>query len=232
MGSVVFPVSIRKTQVLLLTKPQAFEKVDQPCEDSRKGFMWRLTEEAIRDGVKSTTRYRSKQPNKRGHRTQPQPQRQASGAKGGQAARRAAKVRRSHRMHGMYTSRSVPSAFDPLYGSAEVKVPYPPSTFHSGGVDCGYQMNEENNGNPFPASQAPLFSPTTPYMGSPLQHEMPVNDSALNMDTGSDGSFYTDSPSPPTDALPNPVSQDMWNTDLVLGSSYVQDMFGFRKYND
>ena len=61
--------------------------------------MWRLTDEAIREGVKSTTRYRSKQPNKRGHRTQqPQPQRQASGAKGGQAARRSARMKRSGRM--------------------------------------------------------------------------------------------------------------------------------------
>ncbi|KAF2732944.1 winged helix DNA-binding domain-containing protein, partial [Polyplosphaeria fusca] len=67
----------------------AFEKVDQPGEEPRKGFMWKLTNEAIQEGVKSTTRYRSKQPNKRGHRMgQPQPQRQASGAKGGQAAKR------------------------------------------------------------------------------------------------------------------------------------------------
>jgi hypothetical protein len=94
---------------------QAFEKVHQPCEESREGFMWRLTDEAIREGVKSTTRYRSKQPNKRSHRTQqPQPQRQASGAKGGQAARRSANLRRSKRMNGQYRndpyiSRSVPA---------------------------------------------------------------------------------------------------------------------------
>ncbi|EKG13176.1 Transcription factor fork head [Macrophomina phaseolina MS6] len=37
----------------------AFDKVEQaPGEDTKKGNMWRLTEEAIREGVKSTTRYR------------------------------------------------------------------------------------------------------------------------------------------------------------------------------
>lgn len=85
----------------------AFEKVDQPAgEEAKKGFMWRLTENAIREGVKSTTRYRSKVPNKRGCRSQnPAPQRQASGAKGGQAARKAARLRRSERLR---DSRSVP----------------------------------------------------------------------------------------------------------------------------
>ncbi|KAF2754992.1 hypothetical protein EJ05DRAFT_118443 [Pseudovirgaria hyperparasitica] len=46
----------------------AFQKVDNPetGDSSKKGFLWRLTQEAINDGgVKSTTRYRSKQPQKR-----------------------------------------------------------------------------------------------------------------------------------------------------------------------
>lgn len=74
-----------------LTGRKAFEKVDQPGsgEDQKKGFMWRLTPQAIRDGVKSTTRYRSKVPNKRSSRSHhPAPQRQASGAKGGRQTRR------------------------------------------------------------------------------------------------------------------------------------------------
>lgn len=50
--------------------------------------------------MKSTTRYRTKLPNKkRGYWSQnPAPQRQASGAKGGQAARKAARQRRSERL--------------------------------------------------------------------------------------------------------------------------------------
>lgn len=88
--------------------------------------MWRLSADAIREGVKSTTRYRSKVPNKRGYRSHhPQPQRQASGSKGGHAARRSVRMRRSNRLHdggggGGYTSdpyagRRAPAAFDSMY---------------------------------------------------------------------------------------------------------------------
>ncbi|KAH7024251.1 hypothetical protein B0J12DRAFT_386406 [Macrophomina phaseolina] len=73
----------------------AFDKVEQaPGEDTKKGNMWRLTEEAIREGVKSTTRYRkphskrgAKNPHGQFHHP-PAAQRQAAGSKGGQAARR------------------------------------------------------------------------------------------------------------------------------------------------
>ncbi|KAI8932260.1 hypothetical protein NX059_010461 [Plenodomus lindquistii] len=105
----------------------AFEKVDQPGEESRKGFMWRLSASALREGVKSTTRYRSKVPNKRAHRSHfPQPQRQASGSKGGQAARRSVRMRRSERMAAAGEYRSVPVGFDPMAGF--------------GGVDNGMGM--------------------------------------------------------------------------------------------
>jgi hypothetical protein len=81
--------------------------------------MWRLTPDALREGVKSTTRYRSKAPNKRAHRTHlPQPQRQASGAKGGQAARRSAYLKRSKLRPEPYVARSVPAAFDSGFGLA------------------------------------------------------------------------------------------------------------------
>ncbi|KAJ9666287.1 hypothetical protein H2201_003475 [Coniosporium apollinis] len=83
-----------------LSMNAAFQKVDSATgPETKKGTSWRLTEDAIRNGVKSTTRYRSKIPNKRGGRSQhPAPQRQASGAKGGQAARKAAKFRRAVRL--------------------------------------------------------------------------------------------------------------------------------------
>jgi hypothetical protein len=52
-------------------------------EQKRTGG-WRLTEEAIREGVQATSRYRNRPtPNKRKRRT---PKRQASGAKGGRAS--------------------------------------------------------------------------------------------------------------------------------------------------
>ncbi|KAL1622266.1 hypothetical protein SLS56_008838 [Neofusicoccum ribis] len=77
----------------------AFQKVElPPGEDAKKGNMWRLTEDAIRQGVKSTTRYRPKPQRSRGAKTPqkvhlhpPAAQRQAAGAKGGNAARRSAR---------------------------------------------------------------------------------------------------------------------------------------------
>lgn len=195
--------------------------------------MWRLTEEAIRDGVKSTTRYRSKQPNKRGHRSQPLPQRQASGAKGGQAARRSAKVRRSHRMHDLYTSRSVPSsAFDSLYDSTDTPMPYPPSPYYGREPDFGYHIKAEQPHSPFPGTQPALFSPPKSYIGSPLSHGLPVNDASFMMDHSPESSLYTDSPSPPADGLPTPASQDVFSNDLTLGLPYMQDMLAYQEYAD
>ncbi|KAL1651079.1 hypothetical protein SLS61_005597 [Didymella pomorum] len=121
----------------------AFEKVDSPSDATIKGFMWRLTEAALVEGVKSTTRYRSKAPNKRSHHTQPQPQRQASGAKGGHAARRTANLRRSQRAReaGMF-HRPTPSS-DPYsnigYTSEwEDNAVYTPGSVYSNRVDSPY----------------------------------------------------------------------------------------------
>ncbi|KAL8731837.1 MAG: hypothetical protein Q9166_003121 [cf. Caloplaca sp. 2 TL-2023] len=80
-----------------------FKKVDQdlPTDDAKRGFIWVLEPSALADGVKSTTRYRKFGSNKKvakpGHAA---PERQRSGAKGGKAARNAAKTRRSTRNDG------------------------------------------------------------------------------------------------------------------------------------
>ncbi|KAL9000981.1 MAG: hypothetical protein Q9169_000465 [Polycauliona sp. 2 TL-2023] len=77
-----------------------FKKVDQdlPTDEAKRGFIWVLEPSALTHGVKSTTRYRKSGSNKRvakaGHAA---PERQRSGARGGKAARNAAKVRRSTR---------------------------------------------------------------------------------------------------------------------------------------
>lgn len=79
---------------------QAFEndRTDSanPGHQARKAnSVWILTEDAIRHGVQSTTRYRKHGSNKKTNRARiPAPLRQRSGAKGGRAARRAAKLRR------------------------------------------------------------------------------------------------------------------------------------------
>ena len=68
-------------------------------DETKKGYIWVLEESALTEGVKSTTRYRKHNPNKKvGKGETAVPQRQRSGAKGGKAARKSAKMRRSSRM--------------------------------------------------------------------------------------------------------------------------------------
>ena len=72
---------------------KAFIKVEQtpPSDDSKKGFIWVLAESALQEGVKSTTRYRKQNSNKKSLKTaHPARQRQLSGAKGGKAAKKSA----------------------------------------------------------------------------------------------------------------------------------------------
>ncbi|KAI9828531.1 MAG: hypothetical protein M1819_006588 [Sarea resinae] len=79
----------------------AFQKVDQvfPADESKKGFIWVLEPSAVLNGVKSTTRFRKSVPFKKTARIDsPAPQRQRSGAKGGRAARKAARSRRAGRV--------------------------------------------------------------------------------------------------------------------------------------
>ncbi|KAI9880830.1 MAG: hypothetical protein M1830_000266 [Pleopsidium flavum] len=97
----------------------AFKKVDQqpPSDDSKKGFIWVLEPSAINEGVKSTTRYRKNAPNKKiGKSETPAPQRQKSGAKGGKAARKAAKLRRSARLEDLEHCHLMERAVDGLKG--------------------------------------------------------------------------------------------------------------------
>ncbi|KAK4987832.1 hypothetical protein LTR66_007497 [Elasticomyces elasticus] len=72
-----------------LSMNQAFTQGEKNSGDKRVS-LWRLTEDAVKNGVQSTTRYR-RDPKRRAQRSgTPAPQRQRSGAKGGEATRRAA----------------------------------------------------------------------------------------------------------------------------------------------
>ncbi|KAK2871744.1 hypothetical protein FQN49_002869 [Arthroderma sp. PD_2] len=83
-----------------LSMNAAFEGVKEalsPGAQTRKsGNAWVLTERAIRHGVQSTTRYRKPGVHKKSQKSDhPAPQRQRSGARGGRAAKKAAKYRRA-----------------------------------------------------------------------------------------------------------------------------------------
>jgi hypothetical protein len=212
---------------------QAFEKVDQPSEEARKGFMWRLTPEAIQSGVKSTTRYRSKQPSKRSNRTaHPQPQRQASGSKGGHASRRSANLRRRARGHDAYRGpdpfpRSVPS-FD-----AHPSPNYPPkSDLSYGGEAAPYYPNTDlytYDAKPLDlnasllAGRPDLYGGATRHSaasislpGSPLPHSVP-SPYALDGLPAEPLFSASDSPSPAADSPRTPDGQRAWDDDDALG---------------
>lgn len=82
-----------------MTILQAFEGSKEAVSivgSPKKGpNVWVLTEEAIKNGVQSTTRYRKQAGSKKSQKSEhPAPQRQRSGAKGGRAAKKSAKTRR------------------------------------------------------------------------------------------------------------------------------------------
>ena len=77
---------------------QAFRKVPHvdPSNKAKKGFIWVLEPSAVGAGIESTTRYRQKTVGKRSDNgDHADPKRQRSGRKGGKAARKSAKWRRS-----------------------------------------------------------------------------------------------------------------------------------------
>ena len=197
--------------------------------------MWRLTEEARRDGVKSTTRYRSKQPNKRGHRTQqPQPQRQASGAKGGQAARRSARMRRSNRMDAYrsdpYMSRSVPTTFDPTYPNSEAPIAYPPSPYYESEVDFGYGGKDGDFGRPLAAPGIDMFPTAKSFTGLPMSHGLSALNAPYMLDQSPTESLFTDSPTPSADEPKTPVNQGVWDEEVRLVAPGMFDDLPYRKY--
>jgi hypothetical protein len=85
----------------MLTRCQAFENDKTACTQNARGetkkatSVWYLTEDAAINGVQATTRYRKKDQIKRAPLSgSPDFRRQKSGAKGGRAAKRAARLRR------------------------------------------------------------------------------------------------------------------------------------------
>ncbi|KZM24921.1 uncharacterized protein EKO05_0002709 [Ascochyta rabiei] len=208
----------------------AFEKVESPSDSASKGFMWRLTPSALREGVKSTTRYRSKANNKRSSRTQPQPQRQASGSKGGQAARRAANLRRSQRTRDQ-NPRSDPyagsweaeNAYDPLAPSAES--PYPLSgdgTSDDTNPFAPYLLSHEPF-RPMLGLASHLHSPPRSYTGTPLGYPpAPVTplggDTAYALEQAPGELLFSASPTPSGDGpVTPPQPHGVWVEDVAMG---------------
>jgi hypothetical protein len=162
-------------------------------DPSKKGYQWRLSEQALRDGrVQSTTRYRNKQPNKRGSKSHnPAPHRQASGARGGEMARKAAQVRRSERLReirnglqengNLLRSRGVIRPNDPVPGpSTGVPVPSP---YYTGleyfTTDSG--TSQSGPASPYFLDDSGVYSTTHPNFEPPINMmARPLSSSAFH----------------------------------------------------
>lgn len=194
--------------------------------------MWKLTPDALANGVKSTTRYRSKQPNKRGHRTSHYPQRQRAGAMGGKSAKK--QLRHRARMHDAYRSdpfrtpsRSIPTpasfddSFNPDFPLASV-YPASPSYYSPSGSEIDameYQPDVYGTGSEQRMSQQMFHGlPHRPLSSSPLASysdgyiQLP-SDPAVPLFTRSP----TDTPSPPASEPRTPDSQTLgWGDSIYI----------------
>ncbi|KAI5359588.1 putative Fork head domain, winged helix-like DNA-binding domain superfamily [Septoria linicola] len=136
-----------------LSMNAAFQRVTDRSNSSKKGSLWRLTDQALRDGVISTTRYRKDPKRKPERRAIPALNRQASGAKGGRATRDASRMRQQHqRLHGTHTSRHLRRADRHHHMASPQYSPYSTqSTPHSPHIPF----------IPYPAHTIPMSAPTS-----------------------------------------------------------------------
>ena len=130
---------------------QGFQKATPSASHgAKKGSLWRLTDHAFRTGIISTTRYRREPKRRHDRKGAPAaPNRQQSGAKGGQVTR--AKTRRNREMH---QATSVPhsSPYDHrLHQHQRHDSPYASSFYHSNASSPTSGMM------PMPDSASPFF---------------------------------------------------------------------------
>ncbi|MCJ1383460.1 hypothetical protein MMC17_006574 [Xylographa soralifera] len=96
----------------------AFTKVDllPPADDGKKGCIWVLEPSALENGVQSTTRYRKVGANKKtGRNDTVAAQRQRSGARGGRAAKKSSRARRTNRYDAYQRDLTVEESVQDLY---------------------------------------------------------------------------------------------------------------------
>ncbi|SMR41429.1 unnamed protein product [Zymoseptoria tritici ST99CH_1E4] len=123
-----------------LSMNAAFQKVP----GVKKGSLWRLTDDALKRGVISTTRYR-KDPKRKIERRSatPAPKRQESGRKGGRATRDATRMRQQHR-----NAHSVPAPYRRSERNYNGQT-YSPYSAHSNSASPAMQSSSPHTSSPY-----------------------------------------------------------------------------------
>ena len=173
--------------------PQAFERVQASTHHgtAKKGSLWRLTAQALQEGVISTTRYRKDPKRKPERRSSPALKRQISGAKGGQATRAASQHRRAMqqrligRKRNGHLHRNDPHV-QHYYGSSTSAGSGQSSTLpspHPFAPQPHHIFPPLINGLPR-LSSAPSSHPTSPYFPTALntEHFIPASQQDLTAD--------------------------------------------------
>ena len=123
--------------------------------------MWYLTQTALRHGVQSTTRYRKTGvARKSGLNSSPDLQRQRSGAKGGRAARRAARLRRLEQTptHTTWSPMLSPQDLEPFNNLVQA-------------ANYVQDFSMTRSGSPPTPPEHSAFTPPSPN----VQHQLPAS---------------------------------------------------------
>lgn len=202
--------------------------------------MWRLTEEAKQHGVKSTTRYRSKQPNKRGHRSGLYPQKQRAGAIGGRNAKK--QLRNRTRFSDAfrsepYQSRSIPTptTFDPTFSADIGMYSHGPYYSPSGSEVDVMEYPTDVFGNPVEVHRSSMlhgsFTHGLSSQGLPMSSS-PIGgyDAYIQLPSDPAEPLFTNSPSPSASEPRTPESDVAGWHDNVFGSIGSAGQLSFDHY--
>ncbi len=148
-----------------------------PANKHKKGFIWVLDPAAVGKGIESTTRYRQKTIGKKSDNPDLlDPKRQRSGRKGGRAARKSAKVRRSARLDGhdpkyayYLPSRAPEYCHSSPAGESQSTSP---SLGHYNLGSLPYYLDPPSSESPHPEHSPYSYPNTTVHMGLPADQSL------------------------------------------------------------
>jgi len=151
-----------------------------PANKHKKGFIWVLGPAAVGKGIESTTRYRQKTIGKRSENPDlVDPKRQRSGRKGGRAARKSAKLRRSAKLddhdprYAYYLPSRVPEhCHDSPTRDCQSTSPNL-NCYNLGGLP--YYLDPPSSESPHPENSPYSYTDTAPRTGLPADQTLLSN---------------------------------------------------------
>lgn len=151
-----------------------------PANKHKKGFIWVLDAAAVGKGIESTTRYRQKTIGKKSDNPDlVNAKRQRSGRKGGRAARKSAKLRRSAQMddHDLRYAYFLPSRVSQYCHSSPARDSpsiSPKLDYYNQG-SLPYYLDPPSSESPHPEHSPYLYPDTVVHTGLPADPSLLIN---------------------------------------------------------